>query len=345
MDLLTERQNQILKIIIEEYVKTAEPVGSESICQRLGVSSATVRNEMSVLEKEGYLDKTHSSSGRIPVDKGYRYYVEVLLKEENGDVFEKQVYDIVDNIFTNRIVSREDAIKKVCTLISQITNYTTVALEPGESDQMIARIELVPLKDMDYLMIVITTTGHIESRNVSFSEDEVNADDLKKVVEILNDVLKGTSLKDVSNKLSYIMENHLIQEFLEYRESIINNFIDAFMKFAESNYYVTGSSNMLVQPEFQDANRLRKLIDILEQKDIVQVIKNSPTDGISIKIGKETGMEVLDKATIITVPYDDEFGKKGSIAIVGPTRMDYKRVIPLLEYIAQDISKLNNKKK
>lgn len=343
--MLTQRQNQILKIIIEDYVKTAEPVGSKSICDRLGVSSATIRNEMSFLESEGYLDKTHSSSGRVPVDKAYRYYVEFLLKEENDSDFENQVYDLVDNIFQNKIIKREDAISKACSLISQITNYTTVALEPSESDKKVARIELVQLKEYDFLMVVITESGHIESRNVSFHEDEIEPEELKKIVETLNDVLKGTKLSEVSKKLAYIKENHLIEEFLNYRDSIINNFIDAFMKFAESNYYVSGSSNMLVQPEFQDANRLRKLIDILEKKDLIKVLKDTPTDRLSIMIGKETGMDVLDKATIISVPFEDEHGEMGNIAIVGPTRMDYKRVIPLMEYIAKDISKLNKKKR
>ena len=170
--MLNKRQKDILKIIVEEYVRTAEPVGSKSICDRLNVSSATVRNEMAFLEKEGYLDKTHSSSGRVPLEKGYRYYVEELLQEDE-EVFEEKAYELVDTIFSNKIVAREDAIKKACSLLSEITNYTTVALGPDSSRHKVSRIELVNLKEMDFLMLVITDSGHVESKQVSFDKEEV----------------------------------------------------------------------------------------------------------------------------------------------------------------------------
>lgn len=192
-------------------------------------------------------------------------------------------------------------------------------------------------------MIVITDTGHVESKSVNFEDVDTNVDELKKVVSILNEVLVGTPLHDVSFKLKYIMDNHLIQEFIKYRESIIDNFIDAFMQFAETNYYISGSSNMLVQPEFQDSAKMKKMIDVLEKKQLIQVMKMNPSDSLSIKIGKETGIEALDNATVISVPYENEVGEKGSIALVGPTRMDYKKVIPLLKYIAKDISKYYGK--
>lgn len=298
---------------------------------------------MMALEKEGYIDKTHSSSGRIPLDKGYRFYVEELLHNATDEEFEAKSYELVDSVFANAVVEREDAIKKACSLLSEITTYTSVALGPDTSDAKVAEIELVPLKANEYLMIVITDTGHIESKPVSFSNEEVNIDELKKVVGILNDVLVNTSLSEVSYKLQYIMDNHLIQEFIRYRETIIDNFIDAFMQFAETNYYISGSSNMLTQPEFQDASKMKKLLDVLEKKDLVKVIKESPTADLSIKIGKETGIDALDNATIISVPYEGENGEKGNIALVGPTRMDYKKVIPLMKYIANDISKFYKK--
>jgi len=341
-DMLNKRQKEILKIIVEEHVKNAEPVGSKSICERLNVSSATVRNEMAYLEKEGYLDKTHSSSGRVPLEKGYKYYVEELLKEDDK-VFEEKSYELVDRIFSSQIMRREDAIKRACSLLSELTNYTTVVLGPDSSKQKVAKIELINLTGLKYLMVVVTDTGHVESKQVSFDDEKVGPEDVMKVMDVLNDVLKGTPISEVFSKLSYIMDNHLIQEFMAYRDSIINNFLDAFMKFAETNYYVSGSSNMLVQPDFQDQNKLKKLIDILEQKELIRIIKDTPTDSVSVKIGKEAGLESIDNATIISVPYENENGEKGNVALVGPTRMDYKRVIPLLEYIAKDISKYYKK--
>ena len=340
--MLSTRQKEILKIIVEEHVRTAEPVGSKSICDRLNVSSATVRNEMAYLEKEGYLDKTHSSSGRVPLEKGYKYYVEELISM-GDDAFEQKAYELVDNIFSNKIVEREDAIKKACSLLSEMTNYTTVVLGPDSSVQKVSKIDLINLQDLNYLMMVVTDKGHVETKQVSFDDEDINPKEILNVMDILNDVLRGTPLSEVYSKLNYIMENHLVQEFLLYRDSIIQNFLNAFMKFSETNYYVSGSSNMLIQPEFQDQNKLKKLIDILEKKELIRIIKETSSDSISIKIGSETGLENVDNATIISVPYENDKGDKGTVALVGPSRMDYKKVIPLIEYIAKDITKTYKK--
>ncbi|MCR5741334.1 MAG: heat-inducible transcriptional repressor HrcA [Gammaproteobacteria bacterium] len=343
--MLTQRQKEILKIIVENYVSNAEPVGSKSICEQLDVSSATVRNDMAVLEKEGYIDKTHSSSGRVPLEKGYRFYVEYLMHETSDDEFETKSYELVDKVFANAIVEREDAIKKACSLLADITNYTSVALGPDKSNNRVSKIELVTLSDDKYLMIVVTDSGHVESKVVTFDDEDADPDEVKRVLEILNEVLVNTPISEVSYRLQYIVDNHLIQEFMKYRESIINNFIDAFMQFAESNYYISGSSNMLVQPEFQDSKKLKKLLDVFEQKDLVKVIKENDNLELQVKIGSETGIEELDDTTVISMPYLNENGEKGNIALVGPTRMDYKKVIPLLKYIAKDIEKYYKKDK
>ena len=341
--MLTKRQSEILRIIVENYVETAEPVSSKSICDILDVSSATVRNEMVVLEKEGYIDKTHTSSGRVPLEAGYKFYVQYLMNEVNEEEFESKSYELVDKVFANAIVEREDAIKKACSLLADITNYTSVALGPDTASSRVSKIELVPLAQDKYMMIVVTDSGHIESKIVSFEDEECDPEEVKKVVDILNDVLLNTPISEVSYRLKYIVDNHLIQEFIKYRESIINNFIDAFMQFAETNYYVSGSSNMLVQPEFKDSNKLKKLIDVFEQKELVEIIKDNPSGDVKIKIGSDIGLEDIDDAAIISIPYKNERGEIGNIALVGPSRMDYKRVIPLIKYIAKDIEKYYGK--
>ncbi|MCR5564826.1 MAG: heat-inducible transcriptional repressor HrcA [Gammaproteobacteria bacterium] len=341
--MLTKRQSEILRIIVENYVETAEPVSSKSICDILDVSSATVRNEMVVLEKEGYIDKTHTSSGRVPLEAGYKFYVQYLMNETNEEEFESKSYELVDKVFANAIVEREDAIKKACSLLADITNYTSVALGPDTAASRVSKIELVPLAQDKYMMIVVTDSGHIESKIVSFEDEECDPEEVKKVVDILNDVLLNTPISEVSYRLKYIVDNHLIQEFIKYRESIINNFIDAFMQFAETNYYVSGSSNMLVQPEFKDSNKLKKLIDVFEQKELVEIIKDNPSGDVKIKIGSDIGLEDIDDAAIISIPYKNERGEIGNIALVGPSRMDYKRVIPLIKYIAKDIEKYYGK--
>lgn len=345
-DMATARQKQILKIIIDNYIESAEPVGSKSICDELNVSSATVRNDMAALENEGLIEKTHSSSGRVPTDKGWRYYVEYLMGSDfinDNEDLDPKTYELVDRVFANAIVERDDAIEKACNLLADITNYTSVALGPDSSKNRVSKIELVTLSINKYLMVVITDSGHVETRQVDFTDEDPDPEEVKKVVEILNDVLVNSPLSEVAYRLRYIMDNNLVVEFIKYRESIINNFIDAFMKFAQSNYYVFGSSNLLAQPEFQDSNKVRGMLDVFEQKDLVKIIKEDESGEVQIRIGSETGLEALGDATVISVPYENSKGEKGSIALVGPTRMDYKKIVPLVKYIARDIEKYYGK--
>lgn len=334
--MLSKRQEVVLKLIVEEFVKSADPIGSKLLADLLDVSSATIRNEMAELEDLGYLEKTHTSSGRIPSDKGYHYYIEKLLADNDNY---SASFNIIDELFSNKEIKRDEAIKQAMNLLSQLTNYTTIALGPNAYGSRVKKIELVPLYENISVLLLITNQGHVESKQITIPEN-TDVDEMKRVMEIFNDILFDCPIAKVSEKLHYEINEHRIKEILIYNSTIIETFLDAFTKFTQSKYYLSGQSKMLYQPEFNDVTRLRELLTFFEKNDIFKLVEDTTSTGITVKIGKENAISAMRDCTVITVPYEFGDSEKGTIAVVGPTRMEYKKVIPLIKYLAKHMSKL-----
>lgn len=333
--MLTERQELVLKLIIDEYIKTAEPVGSRSLSKFMEVSPATIRNEMSDLEELGFLEKTHTSSGRIPSEQGYRYYINSILKnldEETDGYFE------FEQIFENKEFERDEIIKEAINLLSQATNCTAISLGPNAYHSKVKKVQLIPLKDTQALILVITNFGYVESKQISISED-MELSELVKVIDLLNELLMDTPISKVSEKLHYEIQHQHIKELLKYRDTIVESFIEAFSKFAQSKYYLTGQSNMLYQPEFNDIQKLREFIATVETNEIFKIVESNQ-EGVSVKIGTENQVTSMQDCTVVSSSYHTKDGEKGTISLVGPTRMEYRKIIPLMKYIAKHITKL-----
>lgn len=333
--MLTLRQDLVLKLIVEEYIKTADPVGSRTLSKLVEFSPATIRNEMADLEDLEYLEKTHTSSGRIPSDKGYHYYIENLLADDS----EKQTYEFIDEIFGQSNVKRDEAITQAMNLLSQLTNYTTIALGPNAYGSRVKKIELVPLYDNVCILLVITNMGHVESKQISLTQNN-NIEDMKRVIEIFNDILYDCPISQVSEKLHYEINTEKVKEIMSYNKTIIDTFLEAFTKFTQSKYYLSGKNKMLYQPEFSNVEKVRELLSFFEQNDIFRLVENTQEQGITVKIGKENAVSAMQDCTVITVPYELNEEDSGTIAIVGPTRMEYQKVIPLIKYLAAQMSKL-----
>jgi heat-inducible transcriptional repressor len=334
--MLTRRQEVVLKLIIEEYIKTAEPIGSRTLSKILDFSSATIRNEMADLEDLGFIEKTHTSSGRVPSDKGYHYYIEQILSD--NDDYDNS-FNIIDELFDNEGIKRDEAIKQAMNLLSQLTNYTTIALGPNAYESKIKKIELIPLRESTCILLVVTNYGHVESKTINIPEN-ISIEDMKRVIEIFNDILYDCPINRVSEKLHYEINTARIKDILIYNEKIIETFLSAFTKFTQSKYYLSGKNKMLYQPEFSDVNRVRELLTFFEQNDIFKLVENTQTQGLSVRIGKENEVRAMRDCTVITVPYALNEKDTGTIAIVGPTRMEYQKVIPLVKYLARHMSKL-----
>jgi len=329
--LITERQISLLKIIVEEYIKTARPVGSKAICAKLKCSSATVRNEMSNLEELGYLEKTHTSSGRVPSDNGYRYYVDHIMvpKELNGDEMLK-----LQTIFKNNSLMLNDVVLRSMEIISELTNYTAIVLGSSSKENLLSRMEVVPLANNKFLAIVITDKGHVEHRNMELNEN-ISLDEIKKTVELINRLIVGTPIDEICTKLEFEIKP-IIGTYIKQHDAIYNAFYNALNDFKEeASVKVSGASNILMQPEFSNADKIREIVSKFEDKSLVSSIKEEES-GINIYIGSENTLD--DDVAIIKTKYSVN-GEEGTIALIGPKRMEYSRATALLNYIKKNIER------
>ena len=326
--MLSERQNQILKLIIEEYSKVPIPVGSTSICDILGVSPATVRSEMAKLEDFGYLEKTHTSSGRVPSENGYRYYVDNIMKPKkikSSDAVELQ------RIFKNNTLEKTDAISKSLEIISEMTNYTTVMLGSKSSDNKLKQVEVVPINNENVIAIVITDKGHVENKSINIKGS--NLEEVRKIVELINKIIVGTPIDEVSYRLECDIKP-IISQYVTQYETLYNAFYNAFNDFKESNdIKMQGKSNILELPEFNTVDKIKNIVNVLDNENIISSIREDSND-INIYIGKESNID--DDLTVIKTKYNVN-GDEGTIAILGPKRMEYDRVVSLLEFIKSNI--------
>lgn len=328
--MLSERQNQILKLIIEEYSKVPIPVGSTSICDILGVSPATVRSEMAKLEDFGYLEKTHTSSGRVPSENGYRYYVDNIMKPKkikSSDAVELQ------RIFKNNTLEKTDAISKGLEIISEMTNYTTVMLGSKSSDNKLKQVEVVPINNENVIAIVITDKGHVENKSINIKGS--NLEEVRKIVELINKIIVGTPIDEVSYRLECDIKP-IISQYVTQYETLYNAFYNAFNDFKESNdIKMQGKSNILELPEFNTVDKIKNIVNVLDNENIISSIREDSND-INIYIGKESNID--DELTVIKTKYNVN-GDEGTIAILGPKRMEYDRVVSLLEFIKSNIER------
>ena len=335
--MITKRQNEILKVIVEEYIKSAKPVSSNHICKKLKCSSATIRNEMAILEDAHLLEKNHFASGRVPSEEGYKYYVDNLMKPKNmtGEDMLK-----LQTIFRNNTLDLNDTIKKSIEIISEITNYTAVVLGDTSKENRLMKVEVVPLPDNKILSIVITDKGVVEHKTL-YLPSSVSIDEVRKTVELINKLLIGTPIDEVSEKLEYEVKP-IIKDYVNQYEVIYNTFYDAFHEFATgkaNNAYFGGRNNMLKQPEFSNIDKVKEILGKFDDINSISKMKEED-NGINIYVGSET--ELTDDVSVIKTKYNID-GEEGTIAIIGPKRMEYDRVVALLDYIKNNLGGSNGK--
>lgn len=326
--MLTSRQERILQLIVDEYVKSVNPVGSKLICDELNCSSATIRNEMSILEDFGYLEKTHVSSGRIPSEAGYRYYVDNLMepKKMNGDdVLKLQL------IFNNNKLDMPDVIKKSLAIISELTDYTSVVLGSKSNLNKLQKVEVLPLMDSKLIAIIVTDKGHVEHRNITISG--VNIEEVQKTVELINKLLIGTPIDEINKKLEFEVKP-IINQYVMQHEIIYNAFYNVFSDMVSKNdMSFVGKTNILNQPEFNNVEKIKNLLNKFEDSSLFESIEEDDND-INIYIGKESKLD--DDVTVIKTKYKTDTDE-GTIAVIGPKRMEYDRVVSLLGYIKEHL--------
>ena len=333
---LSNRQKLILKAIIEEYVSTGEPVGSKVLTEKpyLEFSSATIRADMAYLEMLGLLEKTHTSSGRIPSVNGYKYYVEHLVTRDYDVV---NHFPLIDRIFNDESLNKEQMIKKSIDLLSDLTNYMTLASENNYDNVRIAKLDLVQITDFEALLLIITTTAKVETRQIRIPK--MGFSEFKKVIDAFDKALNNCYISEVKYILRSENVANIISQYIDYQDEILKTFEHAFSTFAQTKTIHSGIDTIFEIPEFRDVDKIKEIITAVNNESINSLIAK-PTTGLSVRIGQENNITVMNDCSVVSVPYQIGDNEAGMIAVIGPTRMEYSRVIPLLEYIAKNMSKL-----
>ncbi|GAB0168565.1 heat-inducible transcriptional repressor HrcA [Lysinibacillus sp. CTST325] len=333
--MLTNRQLQILQAIVDDFIMFAQPVGSRQISKKKEItfSPATIRNEMADLEELGFLEKTHTSSGRVPSEKGYRFYVDHLLNPQGINSRDIQQ---IQSIFNDRLVEVEHIIRKSANILSELTSYTSILLGPDVQRHRVKRFSIVPLSIDTAVAIIVTNNGHVENRMFSLPPN-FTASDLEKMVNILNERLVGVSLEDIHKKLEAEVLT-VLQQHVRSADDFIHALVTATMHNSESKIFYGGKTNMFNQPEFHDLNKVRMILDLMETTSQVQSLFHPNESGIQIRIGSENKQLEMENCSVITTTYSIGEDQQGAIAIIGPTRMDYKRVVALLDVIRMDLT-------
>jgi heat-inducible transcriptional repressor len=335
---LTNRQKLILKAIVEEYIRTSIPVGSKTLTQvpYLNYSSATIRYDMQSLEENGFLEKMHTSSGRIPSLLGYEYYMRFTLSRDS-DV--AKMFGLIDNVIERNQMTAELAIEDSVNLLGNLTSYAVISIPKGNSME-ITKIDLVQTGLDQGVGLIVTNNGKVFYHNFS-TKNISNLIEISKVAKLLNDCLVGQTLENALVILKSRYEQNDISLFRDYQNQIVESFISAFSRFINERVYVNGLMNLFNQMELRNPDIIQDIYNKFDKKNVAKLIN----EGLSRSINLGGGIYVINEGpiTIVCVPYIINDFENGIIGLAGPNRMDYQRVIPLLEYLCSKLTNFYNK--
>lgn len=330
--MLLDRQVLILQSIVENFINNNQPVGSKQISQNINFSSATIRNDMSKLEKEGFITKTHTSSGRIPSEKGYRYYVDFInteykLSDTDSEKLSSLQKDNIDEI---------QFLEQNAIVLSDLTDCTAVILAPTKTDKRINKIEVILLSSRSILVILITNSGEVHQQNYKMSVDFTEED----IIEV-NKLLK-TYFYDVDMASAHLIIHTELEKYLKEKVANYDLIVVALNRLLENRIKKTvalgGKYNLLKQPDINDLDKLREVVSLLENDKIVDLIdKDFKDKETSIKIGQELSLGNLTDLSLISSKYSTDRGE-GVIAVFGPKRMNYKKVMTLISCVKDNLN-------
>ena len=334
---MDERKTRILQAIIADYILTAVPVGSRTISKKydMGLSSATIRNEMSDLEELGYLDQPHVSAGRIPSAKAYRLYVDQLLRSgrlRTGDEQEIRSY------FTGRVRQMEEVFDHAAQVLSTLTRYTAVVLSPSGSSLRIRNIQLVPVSADRALLVLVTDSGIVRDNVVDIPR-ALDADTLYALSRAMTEALSGCTLEEALTRMPTLIGR--MRENADVLLAVNSRISEAAERGPRSHVAIGGVSNMLAYPEYADAEKARNFLSLMETRDKLAELMSPHSDvAFTVRIGPETGLKDMSDCSIVTATYSTNNGRQGTIGIIGPTRMQYSRVLSILQVMGSQLSEL-----
>lgn len=336
---LGERNRKILEAIIEEYIETAEPVGSRTVTRHhpLGLSPATVRNVMADLEEMGYLSSPHTSAGRVPTDKGYRFYVDSILQVRQLTGNERQQLERQYQLRGHKV---DEILQDVGKTLSAISHYTGIVMAPRMDTTVFRHIDFVPLSEGRILVVFVTRSGLVQNKIIQ-PREKVSAHELEHISNYLNQTLQGLSIQQVKAKIFAEMT----EEKAQY-DDLLRRTLDlsrqALQEEFDGQVYIEGASRIFDQPDFADVDKMRQLFRAFEQKSLLIDLldRSQKAEGVQIFIGNETGYSGIQGCSLITSHYSNRRGTIGALGVIGPSRMNYSSVIPVVDYTARLLSQM-----
>ena len=336
---LTALKKQILKVVTERYIDSAEPVGSKFIAQAMGgnISSATIRNELADLVELGYLEQPHTSAGRIPSPKGYRLYVNELMERKR--VTDEEAQEI-NTALQGKMKELDNVIAQAGQMVSSIVSYPAYTVASGKNVVTVRRYDLLSVDERSFIAVVMTDDSRVKSQLIQ-TQLPISAEHLPALSNLLNTHFTGIGAEEVGNKLMALASQLTAELFMPLSQTI--EYATAVMDSNKrSQVFTTGQTQLFKQPEFQDFDRANDLMNLLtDQKDRLPVLdENTP---MQILIGPENVNEALKDASVVVASYDIGDNMRGLIGVVGPTRMDYATVAARLSYFAESLTKMFGK--
>ncbi|MCL2527121.1 MAG: heat-inducible transcriptional repressor HrcA [Defluviitaleaceae bacterium] len=331
---LSDRQLKILEAIVNDYIQTAEPIGSRTIAKKysMGISSATIRNEMSDLEDMGFITQPHTSSGRVPSQKGYRFYVDSMMPKKTLTPDESL---LLQRMIINNIYQVEHMMKETASALARLTRYPAIVSEPYLKKTKIKHVQMVPVDDKSIYLVLVTDTKSVKNQPLTLPAAP-DYEELNRLSHMLNHYLSGKTIREIDRPLidkmlvSFSHQAHTLMPILGVIVGLIQDEDDM-------RVFTSGVKNILAFPEFADIRKAEAIFQALEERDALIAILNQPqSDGIQIIIGTENSLDILKNCSLVKANYTIGNGT-GSIALIGPTRMDYGHAVSALQGILQNI--------
>ncbi len=338
---INERKKRILHAVIANYIITAEPVGSRTVArsENIGLSSATIRNEMSDLEEMGYLEQPHTSAGRIPTEMGYRYYVDHLMGSVQIGEDDKQA---IKAFLNEKMREIEQIILNATRTLSSVTSYTSLIMGPQFKRSAFQQMRILPLDERRGLVVMITDTGFIKNRVINLPRN-LSPAELNQVVSYLNNKLYGLTIDQVTTSLINELKRDLFRR-LEILEQAFYLIEESLKEEEQVRVFLGGTTNILNQPEFKDVDKIRRLLALFEQENklcsLLEQYQTEKEDDVVVRIGSENELEDIRECTLVTASYKINDKTLGTVGVLGPTRMDYKRVIGVIRYLVRNLNRL-----
>ncbi len=338
MDNLSERSKRILEAIIDDYIRTAEPVGSRSISRRHGLtlSPATIRNVMSDLEEMGFLASPHTSAGRIPTDKAFRFYVDSLLTVGTIDQRQEELIQRQYSLYGKDV---GEIFKETSRMLSSLSHYMGIVVTPRFTTTIFRHIEFIKLGGRRLLAILVSKSGIVQNKIIE-ADDELSLEDLVRMSNYLNELLRGLTISELRNRIVREMQDEkvrydgMLAKALKLSEQTLDE--------NSTEVFIEGQMNILDQPEFADVVKMKEIFRAFEEKNqlISLLDRCMESEGVHIFIGSENYMQQMAQMSIISAPYMSGSKTVGVLGVIGPTRMGYDKVIPIVDYTARLLSRL-----